>query len=662
MKNRSLRVSALLVILFSLFTSEGMHLVHAASPSTPSIEKTDCASFQDAGLAAPAWQCGYLLVPENRANPQSRTIKVAFAVRKAAGEDPQPDPIVYLTGGPGDGAIDSSWTDWGTPSLKNRDLVLVDPRGVGYSQPKMECPPNASPDAGTQDQPPSVEEENAQTLQWAKSCRDLLVSQGFDLSAYNSQANANDLEDLRHALGYSQWNLYGVSYGTRTALYTMRAFPQGIRSVVLDSVLPPQVDRIGGDLTTTAASFSALFAACKADPACDRDNPDLQIKLDGLIQHLDAKPMKVSVPDPKTGEKKQVWVTSASVTGGLEEIMKRGYLLRLAPLVISRIQAGDRDLVEKLYAGLVSTENPAYYNTVICHDTGALFDADAFQAEVAKHPELKSLYATYSDSFICPVWNAGQTDPSETAPVRSDIPTLLLNGGEFDSATPPSYAQLAASTLSNGHLFIFPQYTHSVGYEECPMSMMTEFIDDPSHAPDLTCMAQMAGLPFITDVVPNKGALNLFLRVQAPTSPFSLAIGFAGLIFLLTIVIVPVAHVRSRRQTDSTQTLPGIASWTLWLTALLDLAFLVGAWILSKRALAINYGWETLVGFSPSASRYFFLLPWITSLLGFVLFVFAVLAWKNRWWKRSGLILFSLGTLAALTLSGILIYMKVISL
>jgi pimeloyl-ACP methyl ester carboxylesterase len=260
---------------------------------------------------------------------------------------------------------------------------------------------------------------------------------------------------LRQALGYSQWNLYGVSYGTRTALYTMHLFPKGIRSVVLDSVLPPQVDRIGGDLTTTAASFSALFAACKADPACNRDYPDLETKFNELIQHLNSEPMKITVFNPETGEKKQLWITSASLMGGLEEIMKRGYLLRLAPLAITRIHDGDQNLLENLYAGLASAGNLANYNTVICHDSGTLFDADAFHAQVEKHPELKPLYVTYNDSFICPIWKAGQANPAETAAVQSDISTLILNGGEFDSSSPPSYAELAANTLSHGYLFIF---------------------------------------------------------------------------------------------------------------------------------------------------------------------------------------------------------------
>jgi hypothetical protein len=383
----------------------------------------------------------------------------------------------------------------------------------------------------------------------------------------------------------------------------------------------------------------------------------LEKDLNELIQHLDSEPMKITVPDPNTGEKKQVWITSAAVLSGVEEIMKRGYLLRLAPLAIARIHDGDRNLVENLYAGLAPTENPAYYNTVICHDTGALFDADAFHAQVEKHPELKSLYATYSDAFICPIWNSGQADPSETAPVQSDIPTLLLNGGEFDSATPPSYAQLAASTLSNAYLFIFTKYTHSVSFEECPKSMLAKFIDDPSHAPDSTCMAQMEGLPFITDVYPNKGALVIFGITQALTTPFPLAIEFIGLIFLCGFILLPVAYFRFKGQGP-----PMLACLTLWLTSTLNLIFMIGAWILTRKALAENYGWVTLVGFSPSSSRYLFLLPWLTALLALALFVFAILAWKDHWWRRFELIAFSLGTLAALSLTGILIYLKVISI
>src|SRR5690606_1786112 len=100
-----------------------------------------------------------------------------------------------------------------------------------------------------------------------------------------------------------------------------------------------------------------------------------------------------------------------------------------------------------------------------------------FTKELEKYPELNPRYATYTETFICPTWEAGQADATITAPVESSIPTLILNGSDFDSATPPGYAQLAASTLSKGHLFVFSRYTHGISSEDCPKSMMAAFLE-----------------------------------------------------------------------------------------------------------------------------------------------------------------------------------------
>jgi hypothetical protein len=346
----------------------------------------------------------------------------------------------------------------------------------------------------------------------------------------------------------------------------------------------------------------------------------------------------------------------------LEEAMKRSWLVQLVPITITRIHAGDKDLIGKLYVGLASTDNPAIYYTVLCHDVGALFDASTFSAELEKHPELESRYAADNDASICAIWEAGQTDPAEPQSVQSQIPTLILNGSTYDSATPPAYAELAASTLSHSFLYEFQKYTHSVSFEGCPKAMIADFLNNPSDAPDSSCMAQMKGISFITDVYPNKGALNIFSRVQDPYSPFSLVIGLLGLIFFSAIVLLPVVSFIAHGQSTNIQLLPGFARFTLWIVSALNLVFMFGAWILSKKALAENYGWVTLVGFSPSSSQYLFLLPWLASLLTLVLLVFLLLAWKNHWWNRLELVLFNLGTLAALSLTGILIYLKILSI
>ena len=162
------------------------------------------------------------------------------------------------------------------------------------------------------------------------------------------------------------------------------------------------------------------------------------------------------------------------------------------------------------------------------------------------------------------------------------------------------------------------------------------------------------------DVHPNKGALAIFITTQNPASPSSLGIGFLGLIFLLGFVSLPIIYFRSKGQ--SKQTAPQLARLILWLASTLNLVFMIGVWLLSKKSLAENYGWETLVGFSPSSIQYLFILPWLTSAFAIVLLISAILAWKNRWWKRLELVLFTLGVIATLPFTGILIYMKVLSI
>jgi hypothetical protein len=183
--------------------------------------------------------------------------------------------------------------------------------------------------------------------------------------------------------------------------------------------------------------------------------------------------------------------------------------------------------------------------------------------------------------------------------------------------------------------------------------MIANFLDNPSGAPDSSCMAQMKGITFITNIFPNKGALNIFIRVQNPKSPFSLAI---------IIVSLPFVFFRARRKGTAVKLLLNLARLTLWIASIFNAVFIIGACILAKQALAQNYGWATLVGFSPASSRYLFWLPWVALFLTLSLLVSLFFGWKNSWWKRVERLVFSSGTVAAVCLSGIFIYLKVLTI
>jgi pimeloyl-ACP methyl ester carboxylesterase len=177
------------------------------------------ATFNDAPCAfrvpkGPWVRCGWLSVPENRKRPGGRTIRLHVAIYKSRSQQPAPDPIVWLVGGPGGRAHTLSSALFERvvePFLGRRDFIVFDVRGTGYSEPALDCP-----------------DRSGEPAKWLPACHERL-SAIADLSSYNSAAVAADLADLRRALGLKEWNLLGESYGTRLALVAMRDFPEGIR-------------------------------------------------------------------------------------------------------------------------------------------------------------------------------------------------------------------------------------------------------------------------------------------------------------------------------------------------------------------------------------------------------------------------------------------------
>ncbi|MDH3290442.1 MAG: alpha/beta hydrolase [Gemmatimonadota bacterium] len=247
-----------------------------AQQPPPRFAVSDCPFEGGAWLDSAGIECGYLDVPERRDVRGSRRLRIAVAVVRSTSQSPQPDPVVFLTGGPGYSTLQNtrrlvSGSLW--RSLRaERDLVFFDQRGTGYSDPEFCLELNeALRDVLFQG---STAAERHRRVQAAMTeCRDLMHAAGVDLGAYHSRSIAGDLADLRVALGYDEWNLYGVSYGTRLALVTMRDAPQGIRSAVLSATIPPNAAE--QPLTNYQQALEEVFTRCAADHDCATEYPDL---------------------------------------------------------------------------------------------------------------------------------------------------------------------------------------------------------------------------------------------------------------------------------------------------------------------------------------------------------------------------------------------------
>jgi len=258
-----------------------------------------------------AAQCGVLEVPENRTLADSRRIGIAVAVLPANTLNPRPDPLFILAGGPGQAASQLGLFAAQLAGVrKDRDIVLVDPRGSGRSAP-LEC-------AALKPQDSLALSLDINPVESAQACARELAARGVDARQYTTAAWVADLDAVRAAMGYRQINLWGGSYGTRVAQEYARRYPDRVRSMVLDGVAPPSM-RISLDVWPTRdAALSALIEACSAAAACRAAHPDLAATLASIQASLGSTGREVSYADPRTGEARSVRITFDHVLAALQ--------------------------------------------------------------------------------------------------------------------------------------------------------------------------------------------------------------------------------------------------------------------------------------------------------------------------------------------------------
>jgi pimeloyl-ACP methyl ester carboxylesterase len=322
--------------------------------------------------------CGTLDVPENWDHPEGRRIQIGYLILKSTTAQPQPDPVVFLAGGPGSSPLTLAevWAPFFAGLRQERDVIFFDQRGTRLSSP-LRCeaytkimalnlpPAEEGGDAGTPVPPayPSELINPDQFLQQAEAtygpiadaCVQQITATGVDLRQYTTVASANDVVALVKTLGYDDYNLYGISYGTRLALEVMRNHPEsGLRSVVLDSTVPPEVKSYERVSAGPHEAVIQLFADCERDPTCDAAYPDLEARFITLLAQLRSQP--VIAEDGTT-------ITDRDVVKVMQSLTARVEIAPYIPLMISELERGE----DQTYRGIVSGSlaAPTYVPAVV---------------------------------------------------------------------------------------------------------------------------------------------------------------------------------------------------------------------------------------------------------------------------------------------------------
>ena len=475
----------------------------ASGQAEPSFSPGSCPFAAPPGTDP---SCGYVSVPESRARPDGRRIRLAVAVFPARSAEKHP-PLVYLEGGPGGEALEGiPFTYEQIFSFLNEDrtLVVFDQRGVGFSEPGLSCPEllDLSFDLLGEDLP--TDEWQARELAVLAGCRERWVEDGVDFAAYNSSESAADVADLRVALGYDEWDLYGLSYGTRLALTVMRDHPDGVRRVILDSTYPPEVDGVASILPNAARALDELFAACASDPVCSSTYGDLESTLFRAVDNLNLSPAEVWAIDYRFYQGHPALITGDVLVSLVFQSLYLDVLIPDIPRLISDVGEGHYFGAQALLSLFLT--NQAFFSvgqflSVGCHEEVPFSDPARVRSFSEAFPRLAVLVdgalvqSEYAFEF-CPTWGAGTADPIENEPVMSDIPTLVL-AGSFDPITPPEDGRSVAGRLANSWYVEFPTLSHGTAFVEgCPRSITLAFLADPLTEPDRACVAEMPEIEF----------------------------------------------------------------------------------------------------------------------------------------------------------------------
>lgn len=440
--------------------------------------------------------CGYINVPDYHDRPSANTIRLPVAILPSTSLAPAPDPLFMAQGGPGGSTLSYfvsvlAGSEVGRDFLAERDIVLIEQRGTRYAEPNLFCEELDALAYDTLFRQIDAASYDDLTVAALDACHTRLTDAGIDLSAYNSLQNAHDMNTARQALGYDTINFYGVSYGTMLVQHYMRLYPDTLRAVVVDAVVPLDHNFLVHYPANAQRAFDLLFDRCAADVVCPHMYPKLEEVFYGLVASLNEQPAAFAVYDRNTDTYYDALFDGDDLMSLIFNILYITEFIPYAPRLIWDAHRGDWETIAYLhgyYTFNFSLSRGMYYS-VLCAE-----DADFALDEVplaGVRPEVAAHFRLTRFDPACAVWEVEALDAAVVdAPVYSDVPTLVLSG-EFDPITPPINGKIMAQTLTNAYVLTFPAVGHGAYDTPCGSAVMQAFLHDPTTPPDASCINAM---------------------------------------------------------------------------------------------------------------------------------------------------------------------------
>lgn len=487
----ALATAAFVFIYVFVFTSEPKAIAEQqAMPATARLSLTPCNPANIDGEA----RCGKYDVYENRTGKTGRKISLKVVVLRALSATPAPDPVFWLHGGPGAAATDivpGARGGFLEALRKNRDIVFVDQRGTGGSNP-LKC------DIG--DNPADIQKFFGELfpIEKIKECREKLEKIA-DLRLYTTPIAMDDLDEVRDALGYDKINLVGGSYGTIAAQVYMRQHPEHLRTVFLGGVANTNIRQPLPFAKGAQQAINRLFEDCSADKVCSSAFPNLRREFDEVIARFDKGAVTAELINPATKQKQSVSIMRASFVEKLRMFLYTTTNARFVPLIIHKAFENDYIPFEELalannLGGLMAR---GMYLTVTCSESVPFITEQDIKKETKE--TFVGDYRVRVHIKACKEWVKGDIPKSYINPVKSKIPVLMVSG-ELDASTPPWLGAEVLKYFSNGRQINIRYYGHQID-TPCVWKLLSEFVNKGSaQSLDATCTEEIRRPPFATEM------------------------------------------------------------------------------------------------------------------------------------------------------------------
>ncbi|HYV83809.1 MAG TPA: alpha/beta hydrolase [Pyrinomonadaceae bacterium] len=431
-------------------------------------------------------KCGTYEVYENRATKKGRKISLKIVLIPATGDKREPEPLVYFAGGPGGSATeDASGIAQAFPKiLAHRDLLFVDQRGTGGSHP-LDCK--------------FYDASDLQTylgyffpLDDVRKCREQLETNS-DLKLYITTIAADDMDEVRAALGYERLNLFGGSYGTRAAMTYLKRHPQHVRAAILQGISPTDHFMPSDFPQQTERALQGVLSECLADKVCSEAFPNIKEETKSVLAQLIKGPVEVEIQKPNSNDRVKLKLSRDLAAEAIRYMLYSPVPASRVPLILHLASQGNyaplaRTAIQYRMNLVGSGSNGMYLSVTCAEDLPWIKPGEG--ERMAENTFLGD-YRLRQQREACTLWPRAETERDYAQPVKSDVPVLILTG-QWDPVTPPSNAERAAKTLTNSLNIVVPSGAHGLdGLEgmDCIDNLIVEFIErGTSKGLDTSCV------------------------------------------------------------------------------------------------------------------------------------------------------------------------------